>query len=83
MAGFGFTVERGDDWYEAEPEEQRVPDTWRVFLPHSCDAWAIAGENYDAPPSHAEAVTALRQFIDEATEALQHLEDRETYGAGA
>jgi len=69
---FGFTVgpepvrryERGQMFV--------VGPGWRVFLPHQCDDWDVAGEEHDGIP-HAEAVAALERFIAEAQVALAKL----------
>jgi hypothetical protein len=68
---FGFyvikTVVRADDEVDAP--------RWTVLLPHQCDAWCIAGDDYDGGVTHAEAVERLRRFIVEAQAALAALQD--------
>lgn len=51
---------------------RRTAEGWSVSLPHQCDRWDIAGEEYEGVP-HARAVAELEQFIAEAQDALVHL----------
>ena len=59
MSKWGFSVEQ-------------KKSGWRVFLPHQCDEWDIAGDRYEYV-SHAEAVAELRSFVAEANDALTAL----------
>jgi hypothetical protein len=69
---FGFRVRHPRDW-----EDSITSDNWIVELPHQCDAWTIAGDEYDGG-THAEAVAELERFIAEAQAALVALrEERE------
>jgi hypothetical protein len=67
---FGFAVEPEPIW-GSDGYAQDVTG-WRVYLPHQCDAWDIAGEMSAGAP-HAEAVAALELFIAEAQVALAQL----------
>lgn len=70
---FGFTVQRpklGSPWDPDDPPHDG--EGWQVFLPHKCDAWDIAGDDYEGVP-HAEAVARLERFIAEAQVALAAL----------
>lgn len=68
MSSFGFVIEPRDN------------DTWRVYLPHQCDDWDIAGEDFDGGEPRQDAIDALQLFINEAAIALGHLQRGERYG---
>lgn len=72
MNGFNLIVqyEDADDW---------SPAGWRVYLPHQCDTWDIAGEFAEPVPVEV-AVAELERFILEAQEALAALRRGENYG---
>ena len=72
MTKFGFTVKRAD--FEDAHDSTRAG--WRVTLPHSCDQWVIAGEEYIDGLSHADAVARLAAFIGEANLAMLALVER-------
>jgi hypothetical protein len=58
------------------PENMRpgpFVDEWRVYLPHQCDEWDIAGEDYGDRATYEEAEAALSRFVAEAQEALEKL----------
>jgi hypothetical protein len=69
---FGFTVEvirkRYDpaigDWCQLDPPE------WRVYLPHQCQTWDVAGDDSDYGDPQEVAVAELERFIAEAQQAL-------------
>jgi hypothetical protein len=70
----------GSPWDPDDP--LRDGEGWQVHLPHQCDAWKIAGGDYDGVP-HAAAVAALERFIAEAQVALAALRaEREVDGDG-
>jgi hypothetical protein len=46
---------------------------WSVALPHQCDAWDIAGEDYGPRATKQEAIERLTAFVDEAQAALAAL----------
>jgi hypothetical protein len=84
---FGFCVERIDrekSWDETSPtlDEPR----YRVWLPHQCDTWMIAGEGTEGGRaeddfvSKAEAVEEFRRFIAEAHDALWALQQGAPFG---
>ena len=55
-----------------------IPPRWKVGLPHRCDDWMIAGDEYGASVTRADAVAELERFITEAQIALDALKsDRE------
>lgn len=62
---FEFTVHKDDD------------GKYRVRLPHQCDMWDIAGEEYGPGASFKEAVEKLEKFIAEANNALLELKNYE------
>ena len=64
---FGFTVEK------TKNQDREYDGKFMVYLPHSCDSWCIAGENYGDGVSKEEAVTELERFIEEAQETLEKL----------
>jgi hypothetical protein len=66
---FRFSVRHPRDW-----DDNVTSEDWIVELPHQCDAWTIAGDNYDSVP-HAEAVAELEKFIAEAQSALAALRE--------
>lgn len=70
---FGFVVRHeqvGDD-----------PAGWKIYLPHQCQEWFIAGEKYGAECApHAVAVAELERFIAEAQQALAALRAGRPYG---
>ena len=70
---FGFTVIRELADRISPPA---TDDEWRVYLPHQCSSWDIAGTGYGEPEPHAAAVAELEQFIVEAQAALEALRDR-------
>ena len=45
-----------------------------VLLPHQCDAWGIAGDDWDGVPREL-AIRQFERFIAEAETALQKLKD--------
>ena len=71
---FGFTITHPWTWNEQEQYVQDI-DLWRVFLPHQCDTWDIAGENSREGVPHAKAVANLETFIAEAQDALTRLKN--------
>lgn len=79
MKDFKFRVNRtAPGTYDyADPT---TPEGWSVTLPHQCDEWSIAGEKYEHPPSHEEAVADLTAFIEQAQEALGRLIREESDG---
>lgn len=66
---FGFTVH----------PYRKGSDQWRVYLPHQCDSWDIAGEDYSGVPQ-AEAIAGLERFISEANAALAALRSGQSVG---
>jgi hypothetical protein len=81
---FGFTVRRyrtyTGGWQPDGPRQPvevhlTEPPVWTVSLPHQCDAWVIAGKEWDSDPdvSQTEAIAALERFIAEAQHALDEL----------
>lgn len=59
--------------------------TWRVFLPHQCDHWDIAGESHGVGwpgdgVNHAEAMNALRKFLEEGFATLDDLMQLRQHG---
>jgi hypothetical protein len=73
---FGFRVRHPRDW-----EDNITSDNWIVELPHQCDAWTIAGDEYHGSP-HAEVVAGLEKFIAEAVIALVALREGREQDAG-
>lgn len=47
-----------------------------VSLPHECDRWRIAGDEFDGGTTPAKAVIELRRFIAEAESVLAELSIR-------
>lgn len=71
---FGFMVRQS-------PANDRDDQTgWAVSLPHQCDRWDIAGEEYHPEPDHAKAVAEMQRFVAEAFAALAALVDRQNFG---
>lgn len=69
---FGFTVQRKSILdFNVWPSREIGPGWW-VSLPHHCEEWDIAGDEYDGVP-HEEAVALLERFIAEAQVALAAL----------
>lgn len=68
---FGFTVQRKPIRDDSQPS-RKIGSGWWVHLPHSCDEWDIAGDEYEGVPRE-EAVTLLERFIAEAQVALAAL----------
>jgi hypothetical protein len=62
---FGFKVTKLED------------GTWRVFLPHQCGHWNIAGESHGIwsgdGVNHTQAMHELRKFLAEGMAALDDL----------
>jgi hypothetical protein len=75
---FGFVVIRVQE-KNPNTNEYEKGDMWRVCLPHQCDSWMIAGEQWDGV-SHDEAVQQLKGFIAEAEAALKALENKQEQG---
>lgn len=63
---FGFKIR-----YSAETAYDPIAG-WRVYLPHQCDSWDIAGE-YWAPVPREDAIAELERFIAEAQATLAEL----------
>lgn len=81
---WGFAVERTDR-EKSYKESPPLPEPrFRVWLPHQCDKWEIAGdaETGDAKyyASQEDALAELDRFIDEATEAREALAKGAEYG---
>jgi hypothetical protein len=80
-------VERADFRPGLGPETPSVPDFrvrreqsgWRVSLPHQCDSWDIAGDEYSSVDT-AEAVTELERFLADGQAALAALKAGQEYG---
>lgn len=66
---FEFRVKRTTD------DLDNPADLWQVSLPHQCDRWKVAGDDYTGV-THEEAVAALGRFVDEALYALAELTKR-------
>lgn len=87
-ASFGFIVERsplaGDD-YTWDDDGNRVSANpgWRVRLPHQCESWVIAGEEYGDGVPHADAIAELERFITEANRALAALRAEKPFDGSA
>lgn len=75
-----FIASRPDGYFGhmADPARPKPPkiDRWKVELPHQCDEWKIT-EDYYGYVSHESAVASLNNFIAEAQEALDRLNNRE------
>jgi hypothetical protein len=54
---------------------------WKVSLPHQCDRWDIAGDDFNGEVSHAVAVDQLRDFLAEGEAALRALLARHEFGS--
>lgn len=65
---FGFNVEK-------------INEKWRVYLPHQCDEWDIATDDWDGV-DHEEAVANLEVFIEEAKQALEALKSKQDCDSG-
>lgn len=65
---FGFRVQKELRDYNGNP----VPPTYKVYLPHQCDAWEIA---YEA--GQPKAVEEMELFIKEAQATLEFLKSLE------
>lgn len=78
MSKFGFTVNKVREYNDSNGDF--VPngiDTpyWTVSLPHHCDEWEITETDYgDITYTQEQAISALKEFITEAQEALNSLE---------
>lgn len=71
---FGFRVYQPTNWDSGEPEG------WTVSLPHQCDAWVIAGDEWGGDGlTQDAAITELEKFIAEAQVALAALRRGEEY----
>lgn len=70
---FGFRVQF------IKPDEPDEVGGWWVGLPHQCDSWDVAGTEYNAL-GMSTAADELQRFIDEATEALQALQQGREFG---
>jgi hypothetical protein len=82
MSQFEFFVGHETEGHHNYSTGKTTPpreDHWLVGLPHQCDSWMIASDSYDYT-SHEDAVAKLKQFIQEAQDALAALERRETIG---
>lgn len=77
-APFGFKVQ----YHSADPWDEESKPGWSVSLPHQCDAWDVAGSEYEPMPG-VEAVAELERFIVEAQEALIALRAGKPFRAGA
>jgi hypothetical protein len=69
MASNEFRVEKTED------------GGWRVSLPHQCDRWDIAGDEFRGVPLE-DARDELRKFILDATDALQALSQMKEFEDG-
>jgi hypothetical protein len=59
----------------------KTGDDWTVSLPHQCDRWDIAGDDFNGEVSHAVAVDQLRDFLAEGEAALRALLARHEFGS--
>lgn len=66
MADFGFVV-------------AQAPSGWRVYLPHQCNTWDIAGEYRDGD-DYEVALARMEKFIEQATVARDALKQRRATG---
>lgn len=71
---FRFTVERHREW-DDDGKAEPLPDAgWRVYLPHQCQTWDIAGED-SGGDLHGIAIGEMEAFVAEAQLALDALRD--------
>lgn len=77
---FGIRVQHPRDYNDDGDLVVSDATTWRVFLPHQCDDWDIAGGRWDGGESKVDAVASLEKFIAEAQEALEALKAQREYG---
>lgn len=78
---FGFTVEHSRDFNDDGDRVVADTTTWRVYLPHQCDDWDIAGGRWEGGESRADAVAELEAFIAEAQQALEALKGEQEFPA--
>lgn len=79
MSGeFKFAIERHDR-YAVEIARGATEKGWSVHLPHQCDRWDIAGDEYNGV-AHDEAVARMELFVAEATAVLARLKAGDSDG---
>ena len=75
---WGFSVQ-----HIKNPREGEAPVSgWWVALPHQCDQWDIAGEEY-GPVTREEAIDRLTSFLMEGRRALDALRAGDKFGEPA
>lgn len=70
-------------YWPGGPDEDDTdqPEGWRVYLPHQCDTWDIAG-GYGSPSTAGQAIEDLEAFAADVQAALAALRSGQTYGEG-
>ena len=61
--------------------QRQGDDSWRVHLPHQCDSWDIAGDEYLGVPRD-QAAQELAAFLTDGLRALVLLQAGREYRDG-